>query len=187
VLQTKDKKLYSTCRVEIFDSNEWLWSPLPDLVKLPFCVSLTNPQPITTRGSIYMLLTNGEILRVDAYSATWEILTPPAPTLECDQAGTSKQLVKYSGKLGFAFKPPKGCWEIWVLNIDHSWEKVLVFTVNQDIKNKPIKAGLYDTDIRAMVDRGTIISSMFKGGETDHSSQIFSFRSDFEPTDLMVG
>ncbi|GJX90778.1 hypothetical protein Tco_0344104 [Tanacetum coccineum] len=106
VLQTKDKKLYSTCRVEIFDSNEWLWSPLPDRVKLPFCVSLTNPQPITTRGSIYMLLTNGEILRVDAYSATWEILTSPAPTLECDQAGTSKQLVKYSGKLGFAFKPP---------------------------------------------------------------------------------
>ncbi|GJW56580.1 F-box associated domain containing protein [Tanacetum coccineum] len=187
VLQTKDKKLYSTCRVEIFDSNEWLWSPLPDLVKLPFCVSLTNPQPITTRGSIYMLLTNGEILRVDAYSATWEILTSPAPTLECDQARTSKQLVKYSGKLGFAFKPPNGRWEIWVLNIDHSWEKVLVFTVNQDIGNKPIKAGLYDTDIRAMVDRGTIISSMFKGGETDHSSQIFSFRSDLEPIDLTVG
>ncbi|GJX90779.1 hypothetical protein Tco_0344105 [Tanacetum coccineum] len=71
-----------------------------------------------------------------------EILTSPAPTLECDQAGTSKQLVKYSGKLGFAFKPPNGRWEIWVLNIDHSWEKVLVFTVNQDIGNKRIKAGL---------------------------------------------
>nr|GFA10390.1 hypothetical protein [Tanacetum cinerariifolium] len=187
VLQTKDKKLYSTHRVEIFDSNKWVWSPLPDLVKLPFCVSLTNPQPITTRGSIYMLLTNGDILRVDAYSATWEILTPPAPTLKCDQAGILKQLVKYSGKLGFAFKPPNDCWEIWVLNIDHSWEKVYVFTVNQDIGNKPIKVGLYDADIRVMVDRGTIIPYMFKGGVTDHSSQIFSFRSDFEPTDLMVG
>nr|GEY48084.1 hypothetical protein [Tanacetum cinerariifolium] len=109
VLQTKDKKRYSTHRVEIFDSNKWVWSPLPDLVKLPFCVSLTNPQPITTRGSIYMLLTNGDILRVDAYSATWEILTPPAPTLKCDQAGILKQLVKYSGKLRFAFKPPNGC------------------------------------------------------------------------------
>ncbi|GJS90166.1 hypothetical protein Tco_0772802 [Tanacetum coccineum] len=134
-----------------------------------------------------MLLTNGDILRVDAYSATWEILTPPAPTLECDQAGTLKPLVKYSGKLAFAFKPLNGCWEIWVLNIYHSWEKVYVFTVNQDIGKKPIKAGLYDANTWAMADRGTIISYMFKGGETDHSSQIFSFRSDFEPADLMVG
>nr|GEU35015.1 hypothetical protein [Tanacetum cinerariifolium] len=153
--------------------------PLPNLVKLPFCVSLTNPQPTTTRGSIYMLLTNGDILRVNAYSSTWEILTPPAPTLECDQAGTLKQLVKYSVKLGFAFKPPNGCWEIWVLNIDHSWEKAYVFTANQDIENKPIKVGLYDVDTRVVADRGTIISYMFKGGETGHSSQIFSFKSDF--------
>nr|GEX66869.1 hypothetical protein [Tanacetum cinerariifolium] len=141
----------------------------------------------TNRGSIYMLLTNGDILRVDAYSATWEILTPPVPTLKCDQAAILKQQVKYSEKLGFAFKPPNGCWEIWVLNIDHSWEKVYVFTVNQDIGNKPIKVGLYDADIRVMVDHGTIIPYIFKGGVTDHSSQIFCFRSDFEPTDLMVG
>ncbi|GKB48169.1 hypothetical protein Tco_0898922, partial [Tanacetum coccineum] len=126
VLQTKDKKLYVTRRVEIFNLNEWVWSPLPDLVKWPFCVQSTS---------------------------TWEILTPPAPTLECDQAGTLKPLVKYSGKY---------------------WKK-------------PIKAGLYDANTRAMADRGTIISYMFKGGETDHSSQIFSFRSDFEPADLMVG
>lgn len=178
-MTTKDKKSYITRRVEIFDSNEWVWKPLPDLVMLPDHVFITNRQPITTRGSIYMLLTNGDILRVDAYSATWEILTPPAPTLEC----TSKQLVKYSGKLGFAFKPPNGCWEIWVLNIDQSWEKVYVFNVNQDIGNKRIKAGLYDADTRAMTDSGTIVSYMFKGGEID-SSQIFSFRSDFEPADL---
>ncbi|PWA87904.1 hypothetical protein CTI12_AA121630 [Artemisia annua] len=82
---TKDKKPYSTYRVEIFDSNEWLWKPLPDLVMLPYCVFITNPEPITMRGSIYMLLTNGDILRVAAYSTTWEILTPPAPTLECVQ------------------------------------------------------------------------------------------------------
>ncbi|GJU31171.1 F-box associated domain containing protein [Tanacetum coccineum] len=101
-----------------------------------------------------MLLTNGDVLRVDAYSATWEILTPPAPTLDCDQADTLKKLVKYSGKLGFAFKPPNGCWEIWVLNVNHSWEKVYVFTVKQDIRNKPIKVGLYDdAHTRAMADR----------------------------------
>nr|GEW66298.1 hypothetical protein [Tanacetum cinerariifolium] len=81
VLQTKDKKLYNIHRVEIFDLNKWVWSLITYLVKLPFCVSLTNPQPITARGSIYMLLTNGDILSVDAYSATWEILTPPALTL----------------------------------------------------------------------------------------------------------
>nr|GEW94504.1 reverse transcriptase domain-containing protein [Tanacetum cinerariifolium] len=139
-----------------------------------------------------MLLTNSDVLRVDAYSATWEILTPPAPTLDSDEAGTPKQLVKYSGKLGFAFKPPNGCWEIWVLNIDHSWEKVYVFTVKQDIQNMPKKirfrANRFDGRIKLMVDLGNRRQSVFdRLSEASSPNTIRSRPRKMNPNDPFQG
>ncbi|KAI7755103.1 hypothetical protein M8C21_025973 [Ambrosia artemisiifolia] len=184
------RKLYTTYRCDIFDSMTWEWRSLKH-VMLAYCVSLTNPQPITKGGSIYMLLTNNHILKFNAHSETWKVFSSPIPY---DESRTSTELVKYGGRLGLASKPPNanGCWDIWVLTKDGLWEKEGGGVVESESERESLKA-LYDSDTSVMVDRERFLYYRFKQGNNmikkvvlnDTPYQIFSFRSDFEPVDLI--
>ncbi|KAJ0798048.1 putative F-box associated interaction domain, F-box-like domain superfamily [Helianthus annuus] len=183
------RKFYTAYRCDIFDSMKWKWRSLKH-VTLDYCVFLTNPQPVTNSGSIYMLLTNNNILKFDAYSENekWEVFSSPIPY---DESRTSVELVKYNGSLGLACKPPDaaGCWEIWVLRKDGLWVKEA--DAESESKRESLKA-LYDSETSVMVDCETFLFYRFKQGNNmikkvvlkDTPYQIFSFRSDVEPVDL---
>ncbi|KAI3515732.1 hypothetical protein L1887_14636 [Cichorium endivia] len=161
-------KPYTKYRLEIFDSRAWAWRLL-DPVILPSFVFLSNQQPIVTRGSIYMLLSNNEVLKFDAYSEKWTMISSPIQTLDCP-FGTTRKLVKYKGKLSFTCETQSRLsWEIWVLTSDESWEKLHVFDTREDVGRSSLEA-IYDLDTRVMNDYSTL-----------HSYRILTFRSDFEP------
>ncbi|XP_071714300.1 putative F-box protein At5g52610 [Rutidosis leptorrhynchoides] len=182
------KELYTTYCCEIFDSMKWAWRYL-ELVMFPYCVLLDNPQPITIGNSIYMLTTDDEVFKVDAYLETWTMLSLPKSTVEYP-CYTLKKLVKYEDKLGFACKPPNGPWEIWVrTNIDESWEKMFVFEDEDNFE------GFYDSDTSVIKDYNKLLFTRFKRDSYIHkvalkdqlSHQKFVLRSDFEMADLMGG
>ncbi|KAI3711042.1 hypothetical protein L2E82_40846 [Cichorium intybus] len=161
-------KPYTIYRYEIFDSRAWAWR-LVDPVILPSFVFLSNQQPIITRGSIYMLLSNNEVLKFDAYWEKWTTISSPIQTLDCP-FGTITKLVKYKGKLSFTCETQgRLSWEIWVLTSDESWEKLHVFDTRVDVGRSSLEA-IYDSDTRVINDYSTL-----------HSYRILTFRSDFEP------
>ncbi|KAL4571824.1 hypothetical protein LXL04_018589 [Taraxacum kok-saghyz] len=175
ISQTQDK-LYTAYRCEIFNSRTWSWK-LQNLLKLPFRVFPTYPQPITARGSIYMLLTNNNILKFDAYSEIWSIFLSPVS----DHRGYEfRQLVKYEGRLGFGCKRLDGSWEIWVLGINELWKKINVFGEDEDVNARKRLNEVHSSTI--LVYNG---STFDKVVVTDiRSYKFFVYRSDFEPTDL---
>ncbi|KAL4571852.1 hypothetical protein LXL04_018617 [Taraxacum kok-saghyz] len=122
-------EFYGTYRCEVFDSITWAWKKL-DLLMVPFCVHLTNSQPITTRGSIYMLLTDTNILKFDAYLEKWSTFSSPIDYGDF----TRRELVKHDGRLGLTCKPEGGCREIWVLGSDELWEKIYVINGEDDVE-----------------------------------------------------
>nr|GFA27709.1 hypothetical protein [Tanacetum cinerariifolium] len=117
----QDDELYSL-NCEVFDSTKMAWVLLKAL-KLPHGVFFANSQGVTARGSINMLLTNGDVLMFDAYKEKWTHVSSPVPSLDECQFATPMQLVKYAGKLGIAWKPSNASWEIWVLTHDQSFKK----------------------------------------------------------------
>ncbi|GKE67581.1 RNA-directed DNA polymerase, eukaryota, reverse transcriptase zinc-binding domain protein, partial [Tanacetum coccineum] len=178
-----------TLNCEIFDSKRGAWGPL-NLIRLPYGVFLTNSQAITARGYINMLLTNGDVLMFDAHQEKWTRVSSPVPTLDECQFATPTQLLKYSGKLGIAWKPLNASWEIWILTHDQSFKKLHVFSKKEDSERESLLA-LYDSDTSVMVDHNTLIFHRFKRGKniskfvmSDHPYQIFNFRSDFELVDF---
>ncbi|KAL4561137.1 hypothetical protein LXL04_033299 [Taraxacum kok-saghyz] len=180
---------YTSYRCEVFDSKAWEWR-LQDHLILPYCVFLSNEQPITTSGSIYMLLTNKEVLKFDAYTEKWTTFSSPVQTGE-DHGGDGK-LVKYQGKLGFAYMTPNlRSLEIWVLSVDELWEKLHVFDMQYSYLGETIEA-IYDSDTRVVLEHMmTLVFSRFRGGDYIskirmfkggyYPCRIFPFRSDFEP------
>ncbi|KAI7740354.1 hypothetical protein M8C21_009427 [Ambrosia artemisiifolia] len=182
--------LHMAYRCDIFDSMTWKWRSLKPIT-LGDGVFLTNPQPVTKSGSIYMLLTNNNILKFDVFSEKWEVFSSPIPY---DESRTSTELVKYGGRLGLACKPPNanGYWDIWVYKMDKSWEKDVDVAAESESERESLKA-LYDSDTSVMVNRETLLfyrlkqqgnSMISKIVLNDIPYQIFSFRSDFEPSDL---
>ncbi|KAJ0581249.1 putative F-box associated interaction domain-containing protein [Helianthus annuus] len=184
------RKFHMAYRCEIFDSMTWKWRSLKH-VALGDCVFLTNPQPVTKSGAIYMLLTNNNILKFDADSEIWEVFSSPIPY---DESRTPTELVKYGGKLGLACKPSNanGYWDIWVSKKDKLWEKEADVAVESNSERERLKA-LYDPHTSVMVDCETLLFYRLKQQDNNMISkivlndipyQIFSFRSDFEPSDL---
>ncbi|PWA85342.1 F-box associated interaction domain, Leucine-rich repeat domain, L domain-like protein [Artemisia annua] len=184
-----NEELY-TLNCEIFDSEKGAWGWL-DPIRLPYGVFLIkNSQAITARGSINMLLNNGDILMFDAYEDKWTCVSSPVPTLDECEFATPMQLVKYAGKLGIAWKPANASWEIWFLSHHQSFKKLHVFSKKEDSERESLQA-LYDSDTSIMVDHNTLIFHRFKRGHninkvvlSDHPCQIFNFRSDFESVDF---
>ncbi|CAI9268720.1 unnamed protein product [Lactuca saligna] len=181
---------------EIFDSREWTWR-VKDHVILPYTVYIkSNYQWITTRGSIYMLLSNKEVLKFDAYFEEWTTFSTPIQTLyyPFSENPRLRKLVKYQGKLGFACMTPSfRSWEIWVLTVDQSWEKLDVLDMKKDIAKLSLVA-IYDADTWVMNEFKTLVFYSFKEGGCISKARksyggyspirILPFRSDFEPIDL---
>ncbi|KAL9995048.1 putative F-box associated interaction domain-containing protein [Helianthus debilis subsp. tardiflorus] len=189
----RGRKFYTRYSCDIFDSTMWEWRSR-NHIKLDDGVFFTNPQPVTKSGSIYMLLTNNDIFKFDAYSEKWEVFPPP---IRYDPYGTaSMDLVKYGGKLGVAYKPPNanGCREIWVCTTDGLWEKEGVAGEGER-ETESLKA-LYDSDTSVVAQNDTLLFYKFKQ-EGDNMinkvalsdilipCEMFNFRSDFEPIDLI--
>ncbi|KAL7596329.1 uncharacterized protein LOC111891610 [Lactuca sativa] len=170
VLRGRDK-LYTTYKCEIFDSMTWEWRLL-DLVILPFGVFLTNQQAITTRGSIYMPLSNNDVLKFEAYSEKWTTFSLPIQTLEYP-FGTTSHLIKFERKLGFAYRTTSHLWELWVLTNDESWERVHVFDTRSEDNGISSLDAIYDSDTRVMREYEAIAFYRFKGG--DHIKKIGRF------------
>lgn len=178
---------YETYRCEVFDSVEGKWRLL-ELLMFPVGVriSSSNPAVITTRGSVYMLLNNNDILKFNASSEQWTTFSPPIQTLNYGLY-TSRSLVKYGGKLGFTCQPPNGFWELWVCCDDESWERVHVFDENEDIQNKQLQT-FYDLDTTVTMSSGEIVYHRFKGKKNINKVvlrdicrfDMLFFRSDFE-------
>ncbi|KAK1420640.1 hypothetical protein QVD17_22397 [Tagetes erecta] len=149
----------ATYRCDIFDSMTREWRSLKH-VTLPYGVFLTNPPPISKSGSIYMLLTNNDILKFDAYSEKWKVFPSPVPYDESSRPYV--ELVKYGGRLGMVCKPqnPNGCWEIWVVTKGQLWEKIYVCKEKKG-SLESLKA-LYDPDTSVMVDCNTLMYCRFK-------------------------
>nr|XP_043620189.1 F-box protein At5g41720-like [Erigeron canadensis] len=66
-----------THNCEIFDSKEWAWKWLPPSMLHGDVNIPVHGQPITTSGSIYTLLSNGDILKFDTYSEKQTTFSPP--------------------------------------------------------------------------------------------------------------
>nr|XP_043639615.1 uncharacterized protein LOC122610713 [Erigeron canadensis] len=186
----KPVRLPFTYNCEIFDSKEWEWKVLAPLA-LPYGVTPANTEPITTSsGSIYMLLTNGDILKFDANSGKQTTLSPP-PDYQPDDDHT--RLVKCEGKLGLAFRTPNDSWEIWVHTNDGSWMKLCSLDLNRITKRAQSSlVSFYDSDTFIIskdydklafykftrdMDQEIKLSKILTG-------QIFSLHSDFETVNL---
>ncbi|PWA90319.1 hypothetical protein CTI12_AA101910 [Artemisia annua] len=157
---------YETYRCEVFDSVEGKWRLL-ELLMFPIGVDISSNNPvITTRGSIYMLLNNNDILKFNASSEQWTTFSPPIQTLNYGLY-TSRSLVKYGGKLGFTCQPPNGFWELWVCSDYESWERVHVFDENEDIQNKQLQA-FYDLDTAVTMSKCSDTISILRGLRERH-------------------
>ncbi|MFS7930137.1 hypothetical protein Hanom_Chr04g00340611 [Helianthus anomalus] len=101
------------------------------------------------------------------------------------------KLVKYEGKLGFAYKKLGGYWEIWLLTIDESWVKTYVLNNTKGLK----LAALYDTDTSIMLNFFEVLYYRFKSGDKSSNrayvssarlsglvDETFIFRSDLDAT-----
>lgn len=179
---------YETYRCEVFDSVEGKWRLL-ELLMFPVGVHISSNNPvITTRGSIYMLLDNNDILKFNASSEQWTTFSPPIQTLNYGLY-TKGSLVKYGGKLGFTCRPPNGFWELWVCSDDESWERVHVFDENEDIQHMQLQF-FYDLDTTVTMSKcyGEIVYHRFKGKKNINKVVLIDFcpfnmlffRSDFE-------
>ncbi|KAF5810310.1 putative F-box associated domain, type 3, kelch-type beta propeller, F-box-like domain superfamily [Helianthus annuus] len=176
----------STYCCEVFDSITWTWRQLSH-VTLPHSVFLIGPS-ITARGSIYILLTNNDVMKFDTYSEEWTTFSSPNTTRDIELYPYRK-LVKYEGKLGFACKQLNGFWEFWVLTIDETWEKTYV--LNKDEDTMVSLNRLYDSNTSVTLDDNKVI---FHGlGDENMTSNVISspphceaflLRSDFEPVDF---
>lgn len=155
----------------------WAWS-LQDLVHLPYSVFLTG-SPITTSCSIYILLSNNEVLKFNLYLDKCTTVTSPNPSNNV--IPRKPKLLKYEGKLGFVCKSLHGFWEIWVLNIDESWSKVYVLDKEEDAGNMSIEA-LFDSHTSVMLfNRFREDGNIKKAVKLSHQpSQTFYFQSGFE-------
>ncbi|CAI9270183.1 unnamed protein product [Lactuca saligna] len=180
----KYDRYYTTYYCEIFDSRAWTWRR-QDLLVFPFHDFLPCQQPITVRGSIYMLTTNNDVLKFNAYSEKWTTFSIPIEDL--DYILIPRKLVKYQGKLGFAsMTPGRLSWEIWVLTIDESWERLHVFFAQSLLE------AIYDSDTIVMREDMALVFYRFKEGDyickvslfVGHGwyyyMRIFPFGSDFE-------
>ncbi|XP_076943920.1 F-box protein At5g41720-like [Bidens hawaiensis] len=100
------RKFYSGYGCDIFDSLTGKWRSLKH-IKLADLVHFTNSQLITVSGSIYMLLSNNDVLKLDAYTEKWKVFSSPIPY---DESGFSKppiELVKCGVRLWLACKPTR--------------------------------------------------------------------------------
>lgn len=179
---------------DVFDSKLWKWKST-DYIRFPYAVT-TREQTITTRGSIYCLLTKYDIWKFDTYSEKWTTFSSPEPSHNL-KVYPYRKLVKFEGKLGFACKQCNGFWEIWVLTADKSWEKTYVLDKKDDTRRMSLEA-LYDSDTSVMFDYNIVLFHRFKGDNNinndDHIQKVrsrrppyqrFVFRSDYEPIELM--
>nr|GEV35813.1 F-box associated interaction domain, leucine-rich repeat domain, L domain-like protein [Tanacetum cinerariifolium] len=168
----KDYSTYKRNAINIntvFDSIEMAWVQLKAL-KPAYGVFLANSQAITARGSINMLLTNGDVLMFDAYKEKWTRVSSLVPTLDECQFATPMQLVKYAGRFGIAWKPSNASWVIWILTHDQSFKKLHVFIKKEDSERESLQA-LYDSDTSIMVDHNTLIFHSANSWQWDlHSS-----------------
>ncbi|XP_076955403.1 uncharacterized protein LOC143630218 [Bidens hawaiensis] len=151
-------------------------------------------QPVTVSGSIYMLLSNNDVLKFDAYTEKWKVFSSPIPYDIYGYSNPSIVLVKYDGRLGLVCESTNAndCWEIWVLKMNGlMWEKEDVAVEISKSEWGLIKA-LYGTDTIVMVDGNTLVFYRFKQHGNDMISKVvlngipcrmFSFRSYFEPVD----
>ncbi|KAJ9547989.1 hypothetical protein OSB04_020532 [Centaurea solstitialis] len=188
VLQRRGE-LYSTYCCEVFDSATFEWKVLDDIM-LPYCVFLrTSSQPINVGGSIYMSLTNDNVLKFDICSDKWTVFPLRVPS-DPDRLFEDLKAVKYEGKLALACKLANGGWEIWM---NEALERKHVFEEKEDLSLTNLYS-FYDSDMSVVVDYDTLVFYEFKKGETigkvrlnGHVSancSIFGFRSDFEPVEL---
>ncbi|XP_076900926.1 uncharacterized protein LOC143555223 [Bidens hawaiensis] len=178
---------------DIFDSLTWDWRSLKRVKLAGHLVSLTDSQPITVSGSIYMLLWNNDILKFDAYSEKWKVFSSPIPYDESAYSNPPIVLVKYDGRLGLVCKSTNadGCYDTWVMKTDGAWEKLDV-AVKSENEMESLKA-LYDSDTSVMVHYNTLMFYKFKQGNKmigkvklkDTPCEMFPFRSDFEPVELV--
>nr|KAJ0191092.1 hypothetical protein LSAT_V11C800423330 [Lactuca sativa] len=184
-------EFYRTYRCEIFDSTTWVWK-LMDLLLLPSSVSLDMASPvITTRGSIYMLLLNNDILKFDSYSEKWTTFSSPIQDRDYELY-TSRQLVKHDGRLGYFCKSSINCGcEFWVLGTDaESWEKIYVFNKeeSEDINNTRNLELFDDPNASVKIWTGVFLFYKEKTIVSKRSDdQMFVYRSDFEPINLKLG
>ncbi|KAI3742083.1 hypothetical protein L1987_59763 [Smallanthus sonchifolius] len=177
----------STYCCEVFNSTTWTWRQLNNNITLPHSVFFSRPS-ITARGSTYVLLTDGNVMKFDTRSEKWTTFSSPVTTRTIEVYPYMK-LVKYQDKLGFACKQLNGFWEIWVLAVDESWEKTYV--LNKEDTRRMSLEGLYDLNTSVMLDHNIVLFCGFEGGDnirTVISSPppyvTFLLRSDFEPVDL---
>ncbi|KAJ9547851.1 hypothetical protein OSB04_020394 [Centaurea solstitialis] len=190
VLQRRGE-LYNTYCCEVFDSATFGWKVLDDIM-LPYCVFLrTSSQPINVGGSIYMSLTNDNVLKFDICSDQWTVF-PLRVLSDRDRPFEDLKVVKYEGKLVFACKLANGGWEIWM---NEALERKYVFEEDKESGISLINLNsFYDSDTSVVVDYDTLVFYKFRKGETigkvrlnGHVSancSIFGFRSDFEPVEL---
>nr|XP_043620196.1 uncharacterized protein LOC122592049 [Erigeron canadensis] len=91
---------------EIFNSKTKAWSRPYPITKFTAGAFLLDDaqEPITTGGSINMLLNNNIILKFNVYSEEWKVFSSPIIPAQKYQDYTCKRLVKFEGKLGFTCK-----------------------------------------------------------------------------------
>ncbi|KAJ9553332.1 hypothetical protein OSB04_017377 [Centaurea solstitialis] len=191
-LSQRPNTCYTTYCCEIFDSATFAWKMLDD-VMLPYCVFFTTSQPINIGGSIYVPMTNNDVLKFDIYSDKWTIFSLRVLS-DPDHPFDDMKIVKYEGKLALACKPPNGRWEIWVGTMNEAWERKYVFEEKEDSKGISFGLGsFYDSDTGVVVDYNTLVFYKFKKGDSMNrirlsgyvrDNYVFGFRSDFEPVDL---
>ncbi|XP_076955399.1 uncharacterized protein LOC143630214 [Bidens hawaiensis] len=187
------RKFYSWYGCDIFDSLMGKWRSL-EHIKLADLVHFTNSQLITVSGSIYMLLSNNDVLKFNAYTEKWKVFPSPIPYDESKFLNPPIELVKCGVRLGLAYKPIRanGVWEIWVHTLDERREKQDV-AVETKSEFESLKA-LHGPDTSVTVKDRTLVfykykehgnNMMSKVVLNDSPYRIFSFRSDFEPLDLV--
>ncbi|CAH1449829.1 unnamed protein product [Lactuca virosa] len=119
---------YENFRLELFQSTTWEWRDLGN-IRLPYYVHPVSDEAIISKGVVYILLSNYQILQFDAYSEEYVIIFSPSTNI--NYMSYTSRLIKFEGKLGFFCLNGDRMWGIWVL-IRNQWVEVDVISINAD-------------------------------------------------------
>ncbi|KAK9274932.1 hypothetical protein L1049_022187 [Liquidambar formosana] len=182
------KKCYDY-RCEIFDSKIWAWKQSKE-VGLQ-CALLGHEPAVLASGAIHWLTTDDHVFAFDPEEERWSMFPLPRPIHE-------KKLVEYKGKLALINMTRDKNMELWVMKDygNRVWKK-RTMSIEALRREEPHVSpeAFYNADIALMKTYDQVIfykfqnhsSNVVKLKKNGHPCQVFTFQSDFQPSDMIMG
>ncbi|KAF2287169.1 hypothetical protein GH714_038582 [Hevea brasiliensis] len=186
-------------RCELFDSMTRAWKQLQE-VEFSYGEFLKSFEPtVSACGSVHWLTTKDNILAFHEDIENYSMFSLPSPIYESDVYGY-KKLTEYEGKLALICKGRDNSFmDLWVMESyeKKEWSKRQSISIEclREIEKYTNPGDFYNADIALMTGFYKVIFFKFKNGNSADivrldkntnmmDTEVFPFKSDFEPSNL---